>query len=183
MLKQPLSQIHVVLMQNTLGKKGVEFWRRANGIGESPLILYSEQKSITTEETFQSDTTDINFLHARLTHMTEGIAFELRQQKHLPGCITLKLRYSNFETFAAQRTIPYINTDHILQKTVMELFTKLYTHRILVRLAGIRFTNLVTGAYQINLFEDTQESINLYQAIDSVKRRFGERYLTRAGGV
>lgn len=178
-----LSQIPVELMQNMLGKNGTELWRRANGIDESPVIPYREQKSISTEETFQADTTDINFLHARLTRMTESIAFELRQQKRLTGCITIKLRYSNFETFTVQRTLPYTNADHILLKTATELFTKLYNRLLLVRLLGIRFTCLVNGAYQINMFEDTEETINLYQAIDSVKKRFGEKYLMRAGGV
>lgn len=174
-----LSEIPVELMQNLLGKNGSELWRRANGIDESPVIPYREQQSISTERTFQDDTIDIHFLQAELVRMTEKIAFELRSQQRLTGCITVKLRYSDFETHTVQQAIPYTNADHVLMKTSRELFTKLYERRLLVRLIGVRFSNLIAGTYQINLFEDTQESIRLYQAIDSVKKQFGESKLAR----
>lgn len=175
-----LTEIPIELMRNLLGKNGAELWRRANGIDESPVIPYREQKSISTENTFQSDTTDLNFLHAQLVRMTESIAFELRSQNRLTGCVTLKLRYSDFETHTMQRSIPFTNADHVLLKTVKELFAKLYERRLLVRLLGVRFTHLIPGTYQINLFDDTQENIRLYQAIDSIKKQFGEGKLHRA---
>ena len=178
-----LSEIPIEMLQNLLGKSGTELWRRANGIDESAVIPYQEQKSISTENTFQSDTIDMLFLHAQLLRMTESIAFQLREQNKLTGCVTVKLRYSNFETFTKQMSIPYTNADHILFKTAKELFTKLYDRRLLVRLLGIRFTHLIPGNYQISLFDDTQEMINLYQAIDSIKLRYGEPYLLRAGGL
>lgn len=175
-----LSEIPVELMQNLLGKNGTELWRRANGIDESPVIPYHEQKSISTENTFQQDTIDINFLQSQLVRMTEKIAFELRNQDRLTGCVTVKLRYSDFETHTIQKSIPYTNADHLLMKTVKELFTKLYERRLLIRLVGVRFTNLVSGTYQIDLFEDKQEMIKLYQSIDSIKKRYGEAFLVRA---
>jgi DNA polymerase-4 len=115
--------------------------------------------------------------------MTERLAFDLRKQNKLTGCVTVKLRYSNFETYTKQLTVPYTNADHVLMGTSCELFKKLYERRMLIRLIGIRFTNLIPGNYQIRLFEDTQEMINLYQAIDSVKKRYGERFVMRAVGV
>ena len=178
-----LSEIPVELLQNLLGKNGVELWRRANGIDESPVVPYHEQKSISTEITFDKDTIDVNFLNGQLVRMTEKIAFELRSQNKLTGCVTVKLRYSDFQTYSKQVSIPYTNADHILLQTAKELFAKLYERRLLVRLIGIRFTNLIPGTYQINLFEDTQEMINLYQAIDSVKNRFGEKLLLKAAGI
>lgn len=178
-----LSEIPVEMMENLLGKNGIDLWRKANGIDESPVIPFHEQKSISTENTFQTDTIDINFLHSQLVRMTEEIAFQLRQQNKLTGCVTVKVRYSNFETYTKQITIPYTNADHILLKTAKELFNKLYERRLLIRLIGIRFTNLIPGNYQISLFDDTQEMINLYQAIDSVKKRFGEKKIIRAVGV
>jgi DNA polymerase IV len=178
-----LSDIPVEMMQNLLGKSGIDLWRKANGIDETPVVPYHEQKSISTENTFQTDTIDINFLHSELIRMTEKIAFQLREQNRLTGCVTVKLRYSNFETFTKQITIPYTNADHILLRTAKELFDKLYERRLLIRLIGIRFTHLIPGNYQINIFDDTQEMINLYQAIDSVKKRFGEKFLVRAAGI
>ena len=176
-----LSEIPLPMMQNLLGKNGIELWRRSQGIDDSPVVPYAEQKSISTENTFESDTIDVDFLHRELVRMTEKIAFELRQQNKLTGCVTVKLRYSTFDTFTKQRSIPYSNADHILLKTARDLFDQLYDRRLLVRLVGIRFTHLVPGNYQINLFEDTQEAIKLYQAIDSVKKQFGEEKLIRAG--
>jgi DNA polymerase-4 len=177
-----LSEIPATMLQNLLGKWGIEIWRRAQGIDETPVVPYHEQKSISTEETFQQDTIDVDYLNTELVRMTEKIAFELRQQNKLTGCVTVKLRYSNFETFTKQLSIPYTNADHILLKTVKELFDKLFEKRMLVRLVGVRFTDLIPGNYQIDLFEDKQEMIKLYQAIDGVKCRFGEGYIRRASG-
>jgi DNA polymerase-4 len=176
-----LSEIPIDMMENLLGKNGIELSKRANGIDESPILPWREQKSISTEQTFQLDTIDMKWLHAQIVRMTEKIAFELREQNRLTGCVTVKLRYSNFETFTRQRSIPYTNADHQLLKVAQELFEKLYERRMLIRLIGIRFTNLVPGNHQINMFEDTNEMIKLYQAIDSVKHRYGEKYLLRAG--
>ena len=178
-----LSEIPVEMMENLMGKSGIDLWRKANGIDETPVVPYHEQKSISTETTFQTDTIDTGFLHSQLVRMTEEIAFQLRQQNKLTGCVTVKVRYSNFETFTKQLTISYTNADHVLLKTAKELFNKLYERRLLVRLLGIRFTHLIPGNYQISLFDDTQEMIKLYQAIDSVKKRFGEKTLIRAVGV
>lgn len=178
-----LSEIPVALLQNLLGKNGTELWRRANGIDESLVIPYREQKSISTEDTFQNDTSDLTFLHTQLVRMTESIAFELRQQNRLTGCVTVKLRYSDFETHTTQRSIPYTNADHVLLKVVKDLFAKVFERRVLIRLIGVRFTHLIPGTYQINLFDDTQENIKLYKAIDSVKRQFGERLITKGAGL
>jgi DNA polymerase-4 len=178
-----LSEIPVEMLQNLLGKNGTELWRRANGIDDSPVIPYHEQKSISTENTFVQDSIDIDFMYREIIRMTEKIAFELRKQNKLTGCVTIKLRYSNFETFTKQQTISYTNVDHVLMKVAKDLFEKLYDRRMLIRLLGIRFTNIIPGNYQISLFEDSNEVISLYQAIDSIKKRYGEKVLMKAGGI
>jgi DNA polymerase IV len=177
-----LSEIPVDMMEALLGKNGIELWRKANGLDESPVIPYHEQKSVSTERTFQHDTIDMGFLHAELVRMTESIAFELRKQDRLTGCVTVKLRYSNFDTVTRRATIDQTNADHILLQTAHTLFNRLYDRRLLIRLLGIRFTRLVPGNYQINLFEDTQEMIRLYQSIDHIKRRYGDMLIGRAAG-
>ena len=178
-----LSQIPPEYLQNLLGKNGIELWRRAQGLDDTPVIPYQEQKSIGTESTFETDTTDMAFLHRTLVRMTEQTAFELRSQSRLTGCVTVKLRYSDFNTVTRQQVIPYTSADHILLQTVKELFAKLYDRRLLIRLVGVRFSHLVPGHYQIHLWDDTEDMINLYQAIDSVKNRFGEALLQRGGGA
>lgn len=178
-----LSNIPIEMMTNLLGKSGHDLWRKANGIDESPVIPYHEQKSIGTENTFESDTGSISFLHKELSRMTEKIAFDLRSHDKLAGCITVKIRYSDFETTTMQSTIPYSANDHVLIGKTKEIFNKLYDRRSRVRLIGVRFTHLVSGNYQINIFEDSQEMIGLYQAIDSVKKQFGEKFLFRAASI
>jgi DNA polymerase-4 len=177
-----LSEIPVNMMHNLLGKNGIELHRRANGIDDSPVIPYREQKSISTEETFQTDTIDIKFIYQQLTRMTERIAFELRSQNKLTGCISVKIRYSDFQTEQKQNSISYTGSDHVLLKNVKELFNKLYAKRQLIRWVGVRFTDLIMGTHQINMFEDTQESIKLYEAIDSIKKQYGEKFLIHAAG-
>ncbi|MDP4129146.1 MAG: DNA polymerase IV [Bacteroidota bacterium] len=178
-----LSQIPVDMMINLLGKNGMELWRRAQGIDDTPIVPYHEQKSIGTENTFDTDTIDIHFLHKALGRMTERIAFELRSNDKLTGCVTIKIRYSDFQTMTMQSTISYTANDHILIQKAIELFNKLYDRRLLVRLVGVRFTHLVSGSYQINIFEDSREIISLYQAIDSVKKQFGEHLLFRGACI
>ena len=178
-----LSQVPVEMMINLLGKNGIELWRRSQGIDDTPIVPYHEQKSIGTENTFETDTIDVQFLHRELVRMTEKIAFELRSNNKLTGCITVKIRYSDFQTMTMQSTIAYTANDHLLIEKVKEIFTRLYDRRQLLRLIGVRFTNLVQGSYQINIFEDSQEMIGLYQAIDSVKKQFGEKFLFRAACI
>jgi len=178
-----LREIPEEMMTAKFGKNGLELSRRSMGIDDSPVRPYREQRSISTETTFQQDTIDIAFLHSQLVRMVERIAFELREQNKLTGCVSVKIRYSNMDTASRQKSIEYTNGDHQLFKTARELFEKLYERRMLVRLIGVRFTSLVPGTHQMHLFEDTQETIRLYEAIDSVKHRFGEGLVVRASGL
>jgi DNA polymerase-4 len=178
-----LSEIPIEMLETMLGKTGPQLWRKANGLDESPIIPYREQKSISTERTFETDTINLHFLHAELIRMAESIGFELRRQDKLTGCVTVKLRYSNFDTVVRQKTIDYTNADHLLLRTAQEVFDKLYDRRLLIRLLGIRFTKLIPGNYQIKLYEDTQEQIRLYQSIDSIKKQFGEHAVFRSSGI
>jgi DNA polymerase-4 len=175
-----LSEVPLPYMETMFGKNGIELSRRANGIDDSPIIQYSEQKSISTENTFEQDTINMHFLHGELVRMTEKISFELRSKGFLTGCITVKLRYTNFDTVTKQQTIAYTNSDHMLLPIAKELFTKLYDRRLLIRLLGVRFTHLVPGTYQINLFEDSHKIISLNNAMDNIKMRYGAGKITRA---
>ena len=177
-----LSDIPVKLMHNLLGKNGIELHKRANGIDETPVIPFREQHTISTEHTFDADTIDMSFLQKELVRMTEKIAFELRSKNKLTGCISVKIRYTDFQTEQKQSSLPYTASDQVLIKKVKEIFAKLYTRRQLIRLIGVRFTDLIAGTYQVNLFDDTEEIIKLYQAIDSVKKKYGEKYLINGGG-
>lgn len=177
-----LQQMPPVLVQSVLGEHGKTLWQKANGIDQSPVEPYNERKSISTEETFDTDTTDVDQIKNILLKMTEQLAYRLRNQHKLTACITLKIRYTNFDTHTMQCRIPYTASDHTLMARVKELFNKLYTRRMLIRLVGIKFSHLVSGGTQVNLFEDSSTIVQLYQTMDKIRQRFGNGAVQRAIG-
>ena len=171
------------LMQRVLGKNGVVIWKRSNGVDNTPVIPFCERKSISNERTFDKDTIDVVKLRGILLAMTENLAFQLRRGEKLTACIAVKIRYSDFNTYTKQMRIPYTSADHILIPKILELFKTLYNRRLLVRLVGIRFSHLVSGNYQINLFDDTEEALNLYAAMDRMRERYGDKSVVRASAM
>ena len=175
-----LSRIPVDMMERVMGKNGIILWERANGIDTTPVHPYHEAKSVSTETTFDQDTIDIVRMKDILVKMVEKIAFELRDQQKLTSCVTVKIRYSNFDTHTLQQHVPYTAFDHQLIPVVKELFDRLYQRRMLIRLIGVRFSSLVSGNPQLNMFDDNIEMINLYQAIDRIRRKYGQKIVRRA---
>ena len=180
---ETIQNMPILAMQKVLGDNGKSIWRKANGIDTNPIEPYSEQKSMSTETTFDKDTTDPVMLHNKIVAMVDTLSFELRKLKKVTGCVTLKLKYSDFQTHTFQATIPYTASDHVLLQKLTELFNKNFNRRILIRLIGIKFSNLVSGFNQINLFDDTEEKINLYNALDKIRLRFGEKAIGKAVGL
>ncbi len=180
---QTLQEMPKDMLMQIFGQNGAIMWEKANGIDLSPVIPYSERKSISTEQTFDRDTTDIAKLKTIILSMTEHLAFKLRDEDKLTACVAVKIRYADFNTYTRQCKVPYTSADHILIPKIVELFDRLYDKRLLVRLVGVRFSSLVHGNYQINLFEDTGEIINLYQAMDFIRQKHGDRSIIRAKGL
>jgi DNA polymerase-4 len=180
---QTLSEMPAEVLQQMIGKNGVEIWKKANGIDNNPVEPYTERKSISTEHTFSQDTIDLIKLKSILMGMVEKLAFQLRSEQWLTSTIVVKIRYANFDTETKQCKIAYTSADHLLTKNVIELFDKLYQRRMRLRLIGIRFSGLVRGTYQINLFEDTEEMLALYEAMDKMKSRYGFDAVMRCAGA
>lgn len=170
----------VELMARLLGQNGIDIWKKANGIDYTPVQPYWEQKSMSTERTFEQDTMDVNMLNRLLVKMVEELGFDLRKNQKLTACVTVKIRYSNFDTHTQQKKIPYTSFDHTILEVVQELFKKLYQRRMMIRLIGIRLSSLVHGTQQLNLFEDTPEKVNLYLALDRIRKRYGKKAIGRA---
>lgn len=171
------------LMEKTLGKSGQMIWKKANGIDNSPVEQFHERKSISTERTFEKDTIDVVKLEGILTAMAENLAYQLRKGDKVCACVAVKIRYSDFNTHTQQLKIPYTSADHVLIRHVKELFKKLYNRRLLVRLIGVRYSDLVSGGLQMNMFEDSEEMVNLYQAMDRIRNRYGDGAVKRAIGM
>jgi DNA polymerase-4 len=180
---QTLSEMPAEVLQRMIGKNGIDIWKKANGIDNNPVEPYTERKSISTEHTFDQDTIDIQKLKSVLIGMVEKLAFQLRSEEWLTSTVVIKIRYSNFDTETKQCKVAYTSADHILTKNVTDLFDKLYQRRMRLRLIGIRFSGLVRGTYQINMFEDTEEMLSLYQAMDRMKDRYGFDAVMRCAGA
>ena len=178
---ETLANIHVELLQKVLGENGKIIWEKANGIDNRPVLPYHERKSISSEQTFQVDTTDMKLLQQCLNTMVEGICFDLRKQTKLCATVTVKLRYSDFQTYTVQARVPYTSYDHTILAKAKELLHKLYDKRLLVRLIGVKVSNLVHGSQQIDLFEDSIEQVNLYKALDQIRHWYGKGAVTKGG--
>lgn len=178
-----LSEIPMGLLQREFGKHGKDLWRKANAIDDAAVIPYEEQKSMSSERTFQQDTLEVSRVRDMLRGMTERLAFDLRKANKLTSCITVKIRYADFNTYTMQRRISYTATDGPLQTAALDLFDRLYQRRQLIRLIGVKFSGLVQGHYQIDLFNDTLEEVHLMQAMDRIRNRFGNQAVMRASGL
>ena len=175
-----VQQMPVEMMESVFGKNGRTIWERCNGIDNSPIIQYHERKSISSERTYGQDTTDIVKLKTTITAMAENLSFQLRRGHKLTSVVTVKVRYSDFQTYSKQMRIPYTAADHILIPKALELFNKLHNRRMLIRLVGVRFGGLTEGHYQIDLFENTLKTVNLYKAMDNLRSKYGDHSVRRA---
>ena len=175
-----LSQMPLRMLEKTFGKLGTTLWERANGIDHSLIIPYHDPKSASKEITFEKDTTDVDFLRRVLMKLVEELCYDLRKSGFCACCITVKIRYSNFDTFTKQLNIQMSASDLVMIKHVIELFNRLYERRILIRLVGVRFNKLVRGTEQLNLFDGGSKMAPLYLAMDRIRDRYGTHAIGRA---
>jgi DNA polymerase IV len=175
-----LSEIPPRLLEREFGKHGRSLWEKAHGIDNTPIVPYSEQKSMSKERTFSEDTLNLNFMRNMLLKMVDELSFELRKVEKLCSCVTVKIRYADFNTYARQKHINYTANENILSQYVCELFDSLYERRQLIRLIGVKYSGLVQGNYQISLFDDTATDISLMQEKDWIRERFGTDKIMRA---
>lgn len=178
-----LSAVHPDMMVSVLGKNGLVLLNKAKGIDHSPVVPYTEQKSIGTQSTFKADTIDVESINHLLSAMVMDLGFELREKQKLTACVTVTIRYSNFETVTKQAMIPYTSLDKVLLLKVKELFRSVYSKRMLLRLVGVRFSHLVSGFEQMDMYSSSKEAYSLCQAMDKIRRRFGPDSLTLASTI
>ncbi|WP_306550351.1 DNA polymerase IV [Daejeonella sp.] len=178
-----LSQIPQEQLFKVLGNNGTSLWQKAHGIDHSPVLPYREQKSIGTQSTFETDSIDTHTIKQLITSMVTDLCFQLRAQQKLTACITITIRYSNFETHTQQTKIPYTTLDSFLIGKAKELFDKLYNRRMLLRLVGVKLSQLVSGHEQINLYSASEEQYKLYQAMDRIRNRFGDKAVKLASTI
>jgi len=172
-----LRQIPPRLLVREFGKHGLALSQKAHARDDRPVVPQHDQQSMSTERTFQTDTTNVVFLKRELTRMVRDLAYDLRQKRKLVSCLTLKLRYADFNTYTKQLRIPYTANDRQLISQAHSLLDRLFQRRQLVRLLGVRFGGLVSGSPQLDLFDDTDRDARLLHAMDQVRKRFGRDIL------
>lgn len=167
-------------LERHLGKWGESLWHKANGRGSTEIVTDWEQKSMSHENTFDKDYTDIDFLHTELVRLTEKTAYSLRADERMTGCITVKIRYSDFETISKQESIDYTALDDMLIAKAKDLFNKSYQQGRPVRLLGVRFSQFIPITMQMSLFDNNVEKLSLYKTVDEIKDRFGGKAVIKA---
>lgn len=183
LLVSQLQAMGITALERDFGKQGEMIWEKANGIDRRPIIPYSEAKSVSSENTFGKDSNDGKKLETNLITITEQLSSTLRRRQQMCACVTVKVRYADFDTHSLQQHIPYTSADHHLIPVVKSLFHRLYDSHLPLRLIGVRLSALVHGSYQIQLFEDTEQRINLYQALDRLNVKYGAKTVCRAVGM
>jgi len=178
-----LQRVELRFLKTVFGKNGGWMYDRARGIDHAEIVQHSDRKSISTENTFHNNVADRRTLENILVSMTEELSSKLRRENKLASCLAIKIRYANFETHTQQEKIPLTAAEHILIPGVKNLLKRAWTKNRPVRLIGVRLSQLCTGSYQINLFEDNEEQIRLYQAMDQINFKFGDKTVCRAAGM
>lgn len=177
---EDIARTPVEILEKYVGSWGLSLWQKAQGIGSADIETGWEQKSMSRENTFHENISDLNLLYSELVRLTEQNAYDLRSDEKLTGCITVKIRYPDFETVSRQETVDYTSLDDQLIARVKDLFNKLYRIGQPVRLLGVRFSQLIPFTMQMNLFNDNEEKLNLYKAVDNIKDRFGGKSIIKA---
>lgn len=178
-----LQRTNIKFLEAVFGKMGIFLWEKAHGIDHSEIVPHSDRKSISTERTFDINVNDQRTLETILVSMTEELSSKLRRENKLASCLAIKIRYANFETHTQQQKIALTAAEHILLPGIKNLLKKAWNQHRPIRLIGVRLSNLASGRYQINLFEDNEERIRLYQAMDNINFKFGDKTICRAAGM
>jgi len=164
------------ILRQTFGVAGATLHQYANGIDESKVEAVTQVKSIGRETTFAEDTLDRGFLEAMLRYLSEQVGAELREQDKQARCITLKLRYADFETIARSRTLRgTTNRDHIIFEVGTQLLEKaLSQSRKLVRLIGIRVSNFIGAERQLEMIDATANKLEqVDKAVEHIRQKHG----------
>ncbi len=165
----------------TLGKWGLSVQSCARGKGTDHLTVEREQKQISTEETFATDTRDIAFLHHTLHEMSLKVAKELRAMDLKSRCVHVKLRYSDWKTMTRQMTVEPTHDPARIYQAALSLLKRADSRRLLIRLVGVGVSHLTEDGDSIDLFhQDDEKREWLLQTVDKINSKY-DASLVRLG--
>jgi DNA polymerase-4 len=179
-----LAALEPSVLERRFGKHGAALAARARGIDADPVADRAPAKSIGHEHTFDVDTSDREVIERTLLAMAEGVAGRLRASGVKAATVTVKIRDSTFRTITRQRTLPEpTDLTEPIWRAALEL-ARPEVRAIRVRLLGVTASNLGERV-QLQLFSNEGEGEGgrgrrLIEAEDAIRRRFGERAVTRA---
>ena len=178
------------LQEHTLLKKAGKFGRRlldlSKGIDTSPVLPYTEAKSISSEDTLPEDTDDMEILKRQLLIQAELVGRKLRKNGLKGSTVTLKLKSSDFKQTSKSVTLDEpANSTNLIYERGLRLLQDLDASTKF-RLIGIGISNLSPEkgvTEQLNLFKklDVRENPweNVERAMDTIKDRFGKNAIKR----
>ena len=173
-----LARIPPQLMQEAFGVAGLALWERAQGRDDSPVAAETgPPKTISRENTFPEDTIDPDEVRAMLYCLTERAAQQLREEGLLARRVTVKVRYCDFRTVTASRSL-HAPGDHddAFYKAALERLEHLMARRLRIRLVGVALSGLVPmEGCQGRLFgaKELQRRQRFYRGLDRLRERFG----------
>ena len=171
-----LADMPDVLFRSRFGEGIAWLQQHARGIDNSPVEAYGEAKSISRETTFEKDTMDIAFLKANLRYFAEKLGAELREEGKNARTVTLKLRYSDFETVNHSSTArESTNLDDTIFQSAVRLLDKTLGNRFKpVRLIGLEVSHFTGRETQLSFFDAEAKRLEqLDRAIDQVRDKYG----------
>ena len=168
------------LVVRRFGRHGASLVDRARGVDPDPVHEGDPAKSVGHEHTFDVDTSDPEVIERTLLAMAEGVGGRLRSAGVRAGTVTVKIRDSTFRTITRQRTLPEpTDLTEPIYATALEL-ARPEIRGMRVRLLGVTASNLGERE-QMSLFDDTEpRHRRAVEASDALRRRYGEKAVTRA---
>src|SRR5882757_4287928 len=159
---------------------------RASGIDDRPVYPELEEKSISAEDTFDSDLGDPGALRAQLAQLADRACERMRNKQLMARCVGIKIRRADFSTFTRRRVVaPPTHDGGTISKVANELLTRWLSENPgeKLRLLGVVLSDL-SAASQLDLFEDSlTSSSRLDAALDEARARFGSRALRRGNTI
>jgi DNA polymerase-4 len=173
------------LLWPLFGRYSAWMRERASGIDERPVQPDLEEKSLSAEDTFESDLAEPRVLQRQLARLADLAASRLRARELMAGCIGVKIRRGDFTTFTRQRAVaPPTCEGRAIGGVAAELLTRWLAANpgAKLRLLGVVLTEL-TPAAQLGLFEEARPQSRVDATLDEARARFGTRALRRGNTI
>ena len=170
------------VLWRAFGTHGKAMRDRAAGLDDRPVEASREEKSISAEETFDTDIRAPAQLYAQLKALADRTASRLRAHKLLAGRVSVKIRRGDFTTYTRQRALePPTQDTAVVSAAAEALLGGWLASQPLaaVRLLGVGVSDLQVIRQQ-DLFSAPQSASRLDSAVDGIRDRFGQGLLTRA---